>query len=423
MKNLRPAGILSRNPVGSFLLFKSFSRKTEREPAMLQEIELYIHIPFCVRKCNYCDFLSFPAGEEIQNSYVDALCQEISCAGEYLRYGRDYQVRSIFLGGGTPSVLSIYNTGRILSLVSQHFTLAPGAEISMEANPGTLSPEKLVSYRNAGVNRLSIGLQSADDGCLRMLGRIHSWQDFCENYEQARKAGFDNINIDIMSALPGQSLESYLHTLKEVTALRPEHISSYSLILEEGTPLYDDEPLLKLLPDEETDRRMYEMTKKVLDEEGYHRYEISNYAREGKECIHNLGYWEDIPYLGFGLGASSYWKERKNPQSQEKYLRFSNVRDLCSYIKSPFLPFEEREEYQELSREERMAEFMFLGLRKIRGVDLGDFRDRFGCDMESIYGKPIHKFLDLGLLIMENGRLALTEEGINVSNQIFCEFI
>jgi oxygen-independent coproporphyrinogen-3 oxidase len=282
---------------------------------------LYLHIPFCVQKCRYCDFTSYAGkGEEFKNRYVKCLITQIQrlatapSGGLPALSGRF--VDSIFFGGGTPSLLSPEQLGEIMAEIRRQFVLAEDCEITMEANPGTLSPEKLVSYRNAGVNRLSIGLQSADDGCLRMLGRIHSWQDFCENYEQARKAGFDNINIDIMSALPGQSLESYLHTLKEVTALRPEHISSYSLILEEGTPLYDDEQLLKLLPDEETDRRMYEMTKKVLDEEGYHRYEISNYAREGKECIHNLGYWEDIPYLGFGLGASSYWKKGKTRRAR-----------------------------------------------------------------------------------------------------------
>ena len=388
---------------------------------MLPEIELYIHIPFCIRKCNYCDFLSFPAGEELQNRYVDALCQEISDTGACLPL--PYPVRSIFMGGGTPSILSIYNIRRILSRIREHFNLTEKAEISMEANPGTLSSEKLVAYREAGVNRLSIGLQSADDECLRMLGRIHSWPEFRKNYLQARKAGFDNINIDIMSALPGQSLESYLKTLKEVIKLQPEHISSYSLILEEGTPLYNDDSLLKILPDEETDRLMYEMTKKTLEDAGYHRYEISNYAKEGKECIHNLGYWEDVPYLGFGLGAASYWKEKSSTDRPERFLRFSNVRDLHTYLIQPYLPFEYRQDYQQLSREERMAEFMFLGLRKIRGVTPGHFKERFGCDMESVDGEPIRKFLDMGLLSMKDGRLALTEQGINVSNQIFCEFI
>ena len=388
---------------------------------MLSEIELYIHIPFCIRKCNYCDFLSFPAGEELQNRYVDALCEEIRRTGEHIN--SSFKIRSIFLGGGTPSILSIYNVNRIFSCIREHFPFTDRTEISMEANPGTLNSEKIKAYRDAGVNRLSVGLQSADDACLKMLGRIHSWQEFLDNYHEARKKGFDNINVDIMSALPGQSLESYLDTLKNIIELGPEHISSYSLILEEGTPLYNDEALLKRLPDEDTDRRMYEMTKKILEEAGYHRYEISNYAKEGRECIHNLGYWEDVPYLGFGLGASSYWKEKTESDCQESFLRFSNVRDMEKYLAQPFRPFEEREDYQELSREDRMAEFMFLGLRKIRGVSLKDFKDRFGCDMESVYGIAIHRFLDLGLLTMKNGRIALTEQGINVSNQIFCEFI
>ena len=387
---------------------------------MPDSMELYLHIPFCLHKCIYCDFLSFPAAEHTQDKYTDALCREIIKTGEL---ARDYNPRSVFLGGGTPSILSIYNIERIMDSVRDSFSLDSQAEISMEANPGTLSLEKLQAYRKAGINRLSIGLQAADDSCLKMLGRIHSWRSFKENYLQARRAGFDNINVDIMSALPGQSLESYLHTLEEVMALEPEHISSYSLILEEGTPLYENQSLLDLLPDEETDRTMYEMTGKVLEEGGYHRYEISNYAREGRECIHNLGYWEGIPYLGLGLGASSYWKEKSSQDGEDRFLRFSNERDLNRYLENPFQPFDQREDYMELSREDRMAEFMFLGLRKMEGIDPEAFGREFGCGLEDIYGKPIRKFLDLGLLSVKEGRLALTKKGINVSNQIFCEFI
>ena len=387
---------------------------------MPEAIELYLHIPFCLRKCNYCDFLSFPAADQTQDKYTDALCREIIEAGEFTG---PYHIRSVFLGGGTPSILSIYNIERIMNSIRDSFPLDSQTEISLEANPGTLSFEKLLAYRRAGINRLSIGLQAADDRCLRMLGRIHTWSECKENYIQARRAGFDNINIDIMSALPGQSLESYLHTLEEVTALEPEHISSYSLILEEGTPLYEDQRLLDLLPDEETDRKMYEMTGKVLEERGYHRYEISNYAKSGRECIHNLGYWEDIPYLGLGLGASSYWKEKNSQRGKDRFLRFSNVRDLNRYLENPFLPFDKREEYIELSRADRMAEFMFLGLRKMDGIDPEAFGRTFHCGLEEIYGEPIGKFLDLGLLSVEDGRLALTRKGIDVSNQIFCEFI
>ena len=387
---------------------------------MPEPMELYLHIPFCLRKCIYCDFLSFPAAEQTQDKYTEALCREIIKTGELTR---GYKLRSVFLGGGTPSILSIYNIERIMDSVRDSFSLDSQAEISMEANPGTLSFEKLQAYRKAGINRLSIGLQAADDSCLKMLGRIHTWPEFKDNYLQARKAGFDNINVDIMSALPGQSLESYHHTLEEETALEPEHISSYSLILEEGTPLYEDQSLLDLLPDEETDRIMYEMTGRALEESGYHRYEISNYAKEGRECIHNLGYWEDIPYLGLGLGASSYWKEKNSQGGEDSFLRFSNQRDLNRYLENPFLPFDQREDYVELSREDRMAEFMFLGLRKMDGIDPEAFGRKFGCGLEEIYGKSIRKFLDLGLLSVKDGRLALTKKGINVSNQIFCEFI
>ena len=406
---------------------------------MSKVIELYIHIPFCIRKCKYCDFLSYPAQDEARSRYVDALCQEIRSAGNHIRSGgaslsydrsetggshgtSTYTVRSVYLGGGTPSILSGSQIRTILDQVRNHFVLLEDVEITMEANPGTLSPKKLKAFHDAGVNRLSIGLQTSEDRCLRMLGRIHSWSDFLDNYDQARTAGFDNINVDIMSALPGQTLKSYHNTLKEVTKLNPEHISSYSLILEEGTPLSHDDVLLSLIPDEETDRLMYKMTKNVLEEAGYHRYEISNYAKAGKECIHNLGYWEDVPYLGFGLGASSYWKEEK-AGTDEKYLRFSNESNPDNYLANPFPPYAMRADYQELSREDRMSEYMFLGLRKIRGVEIRDFKTRFGCDMDFVYGDTIKKYLDMGLMYIKDGKLALTDQGIDVSNQIFCDFI
>ncbi|MCD8020972.1 MAG: radical SAM family heme chaperone HemW [Clostridiales bacterium] len=293
------------------------------------------------------------------------------------------------------------------------FTLNENAEISLEANPGTLNMEKLETYREIGINRLSIGLQSSDDQCLKVLGRIHTWEQFLQNYEQARQAGFSNINIDLMSGLPGQTLSEYIHTLKTITSLHPEHISSYSLILEEGTPFYDSETIRGQIPDEDTDRKMYEKTKEILEDAGYARYEISNYARPGKECRHNLGYWDGTPYLGFGLGASSYYN----------YARFSNERNMDSYIRQPYVPFSQREGYFVTDEKDRMEDYMIFGLRKMAGVSIRRFEDEFSVSMDEIYGETIQRYESMGLLALEGDSLRLTDAGIDVSNRIFEEFL
>lgn len=378
------------------------------------DLELYIHIPFCIRKCNYCDFLSFPSNEAEREIYVQSLINEIEQTGKLL--DKDvYAVRSIFVGGGTPSLLSGEQMDRILRVVREGFAVKDGAEITMEANPGTLTEVNVFSYKKAGVNRLSMGLQSADDACLHLLGRIHTWEEFLKSYELARKAGFENINIDLMSGLPGQTIEIYKKTLGKVMALRPEHISAYSLILEEGTPFGESKEIQKKIPDEETDREMYQLTKDILLENGYERYEISNYAIKGKECIHNLGYWSGTPYLGFGLGASSYFEGT----------RFSNEKNLEKYQKEPYVPFLMREDYTVLSQKDEMEEFMFLGLRKRMGISKEEFRERFKVSIEDIYGKVISKYEEIDLLEWTDGgrMLRLTDAGIDVSDYIFCDFM
>ena len=285
---------------------------------MEQNLSLYLHIPFCVRKCLYCDFLSGPQSADVQEQYVEALCREIQeTSPEY----REYQVVSVFIGGGTPSVLLPEQTIRIMEMLKSCFTLTDTCEISMEMNPGTVTPEKMNAYRACGINRISIGLQSANDGELKALGRIHTCADFLKAYEMAVEAGFTNINVDLMSAIPEQTLKSYQETLQKVLALQPQpvHISAYSLIVEEGTPFYEQE---LNLPDEETERRMYEITDDILREAGYHRYEISNYAKEGKECVHNKVYWQRGNYLGLGIGSASLIQN----------VRFHNVTDISSYV-------------------------------------------------------------------------------------------
>ncbi len=276
-----------------------------------KELELYVHIPFCVRKCAYCDFLSFPSEECERASYVDALLKEIK--GQKDKF-KDYMVTTVFLGGGTPSLLREDDTARIFHALQESFDISRNAEITMEVNPGTVTAKKAAAWKVCGVNRLSIGLQSADDEELQMLGRIHTFQEFLDTWKIVREAGFDNVNIDLISAIPGQTLESWERAHRTAAGLAPEHLSAYSLIIEEGTPFYkmygeesgtagaEDASNRQLpLPDEDTEREIYKITEQILNRYGYHRYEISNYAKEGYECRHNLGYWERKEYLGLGL--------------------------------------------------------------------------------------------------------------------------
>lgn len=453
---------------------------------MKQNLSLYLHIPFCVRKCLYCDFLSGPQSADVQEQYVEALCREIQeTSPEY----REFQVVSVFIGGGTPSVLQPEQTVRIMETVKHCFVLTDTCEISMEMNPGTVTPEKMLAYYACGINRISIGLQSANDKELKALGRIHTYADFLKAYEMAVEAGFTNINVDLMSAIPEQTMDSYQETLQKVLALQPQpaHISAYSLIVEEGTPFYEQE---LNLPDEDTERRMYEITDDILRKAGYHRYEISNYAKEGKECLHNKVYWQRGNYLGLGIGSASLIRN----------VRFHNVRDILSYVNLMWGGNEQsivrkgniekdcveesntgksntgknniekndmesgnaacsdknmnerlkkiREEVQELPVEEQMEEFMFLGLRMMEGVSERKFYENFGRRFEEVFPGVIEKHEKLGLLEVtgeeegkmreESGsmekcqenqqgkpfvRLRLTSHGIDVSNQVFVDFM
>lgn len=391
---------------------------------MKKEIELYIHIPFCVKKCAYCDFLSGTQDAETIENYVQALVREIYSH----RMGQEQKfisetlddtavVSSIFLGGGTPSVLKPEQIERIFKALIANFVVAKDAEISMEANPGTVTKEKLHVYKQCGINRISFGLQSANNEELQLLGRIHTYEEFLESYRLARECGFDNINVDLISAIPKQTLQSWEETLQKVKALNPEHISAYSLIVEEGTPfaeMYGEGcPREKDLPSEEEERAIYQRTKELLENAGYHRYEISNYAKEGKECKHNLGYWERKEYLGLGLGAASL----------QNNIRYRNTDDLNIYLQHSKNSSEIRKEEQILSLTEQMEEFVFLGLRKMEGVSEMEFRDLYGKEIDEQYGTQITRFVGEGLLKREKGRLSLTEAGIDVSNYVFAEFL
>ena len=369
-------------------------------------MEIYIHIPFCIRKCDYCDFLSGPSGPEEQADYVQALLREIQAVEE----GEGRSVSSIFIGGGTPSVLDERLLGDILKEIRNRFKIEECAEITIEVNPGTANIGKLQAYREMGINRLSIGLQSPQDRELKILGRIHNYEQFLETYQEARTVGFDNINIDLMSAIPDQTYEGWVKNLRTVAELEPEHISAYSLIVEEGTPF----AARKLnLPDEDTEYNMYEATAQILKEYGFEQYEISNYARKGRKCRHNVGYWTRQDYLGFGLGASSlYGKER-----------FANTADMKKYLENSKNPEKIREKEPSLTREDEMAEFMFLGLRMTKGISKADFQRCFGCTIESVYGEVLEKYESMELLLEKDGRIFLSREGIHVSNSIMAEFL
>ncbi len=373
-------------------------------------MELYLHMPFCVRKCAYCDFLSFPSGAETQRMYAKRLMEDIDVMGK--RYG-EIPVETIFIGGGTPSVPDSGLIVEIMEHVRHAFHVADGAEISMEANPGTVTREKLTDYRKAGINRLSFGLQSANDRELKLLGRIHTWAEFLESFTLARECGFANLNIDLMSALPGQTCESWKETLSRVTDLDPEHISAYSLIIEEGTPFgerYGSEEGRKLLPDEDSEREMYHETKRFLKDCGYERYEISNYAKPGRECRHNIGYWTGVPYLGLGLGASSYLDG----------CRFTVNPDMKQYLEEKPGMFTDIEK---LTKKDMEEEFFYVGLRMTAGVSLSEFERRFGISAKEVYPGLMETFVKEKAARFEGDRFVLTDYGLDVSNYIMAQFL
>lgn len=383
---------------------------------------IYIHIPFCVRKCYYCDFLSGPADEETIDKYVKSLINEIEYYGErYGKQGTNVPITSIFFGGGTPSLLESRYIKAIMKKLKDSFYIEESAEITIECNPGTANEEKLNTYRELGINRISIGLQSANDEELKSIGRIHTFDQFMTIYNEARKAGFDNINVDLMSALPYQTLDSYKETLYKIIELNPEHISAYSLILEEGTCLCKKIEELERegketgLPDEDTERNMYYETKTILEEKGYFRYEISNYAKKGKECKHNIAYWRRNDYIGLGIGAASYIEG----------VRMKNISDINEYISIERVPSssEDESETEILTNEDKMAEFMFLGLRMVEGISVKDFEQEFYKEFNEVYGDITKKHIEDGLLIQSGENIRLTDLGMDVSNTVMSSYI
>lgn len=400
-------------------------------------LEIYIHIPFCVKKCDYCDFLSAPADLETKEKYVEALINEIKLNKNKMS---EYVVDTVFIGGGTPSLLEENQISKIMSVLRDNCNMSENPEITIECNPGTITESKLLEYKKSGINRISFGLQSANDEELKSIGRIHNYAGFLESYNLARKCGFDNINVDLMSALPGQTLKSYEETLNKVVRLEPEHISAYSLIVEENTLMYDRVKKaqikgINILPDEESERKMYYLTNNILRSNGYRKYEISNYSKPGKECKHNIGYWQRKEYLGFGIGAASLYKEN----------RYNNISDINKYIEVLTNNIKENsinnvenssevenqvnilnsivKNLQQLTERDRMEEFMFLGLRMMEGVSMEKFEQYFGKPYMEVYGKVQKRMEDKRFLINDNGYVKLTEFGIDLSNYVMSEFL
>ena len=441
-----------------------------------KDLGIYIHIPFCVKKCLYCDFLSDVAESGLKEQYLDALLHEIGyTALNCIDFKSQYCVKSIFLGGGTPSILTGAQIKRILSAVRDRFDVSSDAEITIECNPATADLQKLKQFREAGINRISIGLQSANDKELKLLGRVHDLKQFYETYENAREAGFKNINIDLISAVPGQTPESYEDTLKKVLELKPEHISAYSLIVEPDTPYYeiysqDDgstnpgstgcdceiKPPSGIdawppLPDEDTEREMYYLTERVLDKAGYHRYEISNYSRPGYECRHNIAYWTGVDYIGLGVGAAGYINGVRYSNTSDIYTYMNACRQLdkipsevyyaeaeddsddpdepvqSEYSRTESMDYLTDEKYHEaiqrLSANEKMEEYMFLGLRMMDGISCAEFEERFGISIGKVYDSQIEKLKNEGLLTVSGDNIRLTGKGIDVSNVVLANFL
>ncbi|MDH2335454.1 radical SAM family heme chaperone HemW [Clostridium perfringens] len=376
----------------------------------MDKISLYIHIPFCAQKCLYCDFPSFARKDHLRKAYIEALNKEIISLREK---HNNLEINTIFIGGGTPSVLEANELECLLKEVAK-LNMAKDIEYSMECNPGNLTEEKLEVMKKYGVNRISMGLQAKQDNLLKGLGRIHNYKTFKENFLLAKKVGFNNINVDLMFGLPNQRLNEWEETLREIISLEPAHISAYSLIIEEGTAFYNlyENDKLKL-PTEEEERKMYHLAKKILEENGFNQYEISNYAKEGKECRHNLAYWNMDNWIGVGSAAASYinGKRIKNISSVEEYI--NSIKDKGEAV----------EEIINNSKNDNMEEFMFMGLRKINGIDENEFKNRFSMNINDVYGEILNKYIGEGLLIRESGRIFLSEKGIEISNVIMADFL
>ena len=375
----------------------------------MKELGIYIHIPFCVRKCLYCDFVSYAKKENVVEKYIEALQKEIL---NWKKFNNDVKIKTIYIGGGTPSCIDSKFIIGILNLLDIENT----EEITIEVNPGTINKEKLYDYKNAGINRLSIGLQSTNNELLKKIGRIHDYEQFLETYKKARKVGFNNINVDLMIGLPGQTMDDLKTSLEDIINLNPEHISVYSLILEDETPLKKmiENNILKL-PEEDLERQMYWYVKDFLKINGYDHYEISNFAKQGFYSKHNMDCWEQKEYIGFGISAHSYI-DRK---------RFGNISNLDNYIKNCIEGGFDKNRIieEEQDRKDEMKEYMILGLRKINGISIQKFENKFNENPIILFKKELNKLFNEGLIIIDGDIIRLSNKGLDFANIVWEEFI
>ena len=379
----------------------------------MKKIGVYIHIPFCKQKCYYCDFISYANKEQYFDKYVQALITEMSSFLD----NNDVEIETIYIGGGTPSIIDAKYIEKVMAKLQEKNALITAKEITIEVNPGTVTEEKLKTYKKIGINRLSIGLQSTDNNILKTIGRIHSYEDFLNTYKLARNQGFGNINVDLMIGLPNQKISDIKSSLEEITELKPEHISVYSLIVEENTPIEKMLNIGKLeLPDEELERNMYWYVKNVLELSGYKHYEISNFAKEGYESKHNLDCWNQKEYIGFGVAAHSYIND----------VRYGNTENIDEYIKNCNNgEFEQNKIIDEIEKDifSKEQEFMLIGLRKIDGISIQEFKNKFGDNPIFVFKNELSKLVDEGLVVVDFDSIRLTNKGLDLANLVWEEFV
>lgn len=381
----------------------------------MKNLGIYIHIPFCKKKCDYCDFVSYTQNEEIQNKYVDCLLKTIEQVTSKLKLD-DYIVNTIYFGGGTPSYINSKNIIEIMKKIQSKFQIAENPEITIEINPGTISEDKLLDYKNCSINRISIGCQAIQENLLKMLGRIHNYEEFLNTYKLVQKTGFENINVDLMLGLPNQTLEDIENSVKEILKLNPNHLSVYSLIIEEGTEI--EKRVSKgelILPEEDIERKMYKKVKEILESRNYIHYEISNFAKKGFESKHNMACWNQEEYLGFGLASHSYFNNK----------RFSNIEKIDEFISNI-----ENEKYDKniiihemQSEEEKKKEYMLLGLRKLAGVSISEFEQKFRINPLFYFRFEISKLEEQGFIEVDLDNIKLTNKGLDFANLVWEEFV
>ncbi len=372
----------------------------------MKKLGIYIHIPFCKKKCNYCDFISFPNLKEYEKEYINALINEIQAYKN-----KDYIIDTIYIGGGTPSYIDSIEIIKIIEQIKLNYTVKDNLEITIEVNPGTINKKKLIDYKNSGINRISIGLQTTSNTLLKEISRIHTYEQFLETYKMIKEVGFENINVDLMLGIPNQTIKNLEDSITKVINLKPTHISIYSLILEEGTKMHKNVTLGKLkLPSEDIERKMYWEAKKMLEKNKYIHYEISNFALKNYESKHNVNCWNQKEYLGFGLAAHSYLNGK----------RYSNTIKIDEYI-SNFKGTKIINEVQ--TNEDAQKEYMMLGLRKLQGVNIQEFERKFKCNLLKKFNKEIEKLIKLELIKIESNNIMLTDKGIDFANIVWEEFV